>query len=28
MQEEFAELRRRYWGQHLWSEGYFCRTIV
>lgn len=27
MQEEFAELRRRYWGQHLWSVGYFCRTV-
>jgi len=28
MQEEFIELRRRYWGQHLWSAGYFCRTVV
>lgn len=27
MQEEFIELRRRYWGQHLWSVGYFCRTV-
>lgn len=27
MQEEFTELRRRYWGQHLWSVGYFCRTV-
>ncbi|NLZ54500.1 MAG: IS200/IS605 family transposase [Thermoanaerobacteraceae bacterium] len=27
MQEEFKELRRRYWGQHLWSVGYFCRTV-
>ena len=27
MQEEFPELRKRYWGQHLWSVGYFCRTV-
>lgn len=27
MQEEFEELRKRYWGQHLWSTGYFCRTV-
>ena len=27
MQEEFEELRKRYWGQHLWSRGYFCRTV-
>ena len=27
MQEEFTELRKRYWGQHLWSVGYFCRTV-
>lgn len=27
LQEEFVELRRRYWGQHLWSVGYFCRTV-
>ena len=26
LQEEFAELRRRYWGQHLWARGYFCAT--
>lgn len=26
LQEEFSELRKRYWGQHLWSSGYFCRT--
>ena len=27
MQEEFEELRKRYWGQHLWATGYFCRTV-
>ena len=27
MQAEFEELRRRYWGQHLWAAGYFCRTV-
>lgn len=27
LQEEFPELKKRYWGQHLWSAGYFCRTV-
>jgi len=27
LQEEFEELRKRYWGQHLWAVGYFCRTV-
>lgn len=27
LQEEFPELRKKYWGQHLWSSGYFCRTV-
>ena len=27
MQEEFAELRKRYWGQHLWARGYFCASV-
>ena len=27
LQEEFVELRKRYWGQHLWAAGYFCRTV-
>ncbi|TGA97992.1 IS200/IS605 family transposase [Sporolactobacillus shoreae] len=27
LQEEFKELRQRYWGQHLWASGYFCRTV-
>jgi len=27
MQEEFAELRKRYWGPHLWARGYFCASV-
>ena len=26
LQQEFAELRKRYWGQHLWARGYFCAS--
>ena len=24
---EYKELKKRYWGQHLWSSGYFCRSV-
>ena len=27
IQDEFPELKRRYWGQHLWAKGYFCSTV-
>ena len=27
LQMEFEELKRRYWGQHLWARGYFCSTV-
>lgn len=27
LQEEFEELRKRYWGQHLWARGFFCATV-
>ena len=27
IQEEFPELKKRYWGQHMWSRGYFCATV-
>lgn len=27
LQEEFRELRKRHWGQHLWARGYFCATV-
>ena len=26
-QDEFPELRKRYWGQHLWARGYFCASV-
>ena len=26
-QEEFPELRKWYWGQHLWARGSFCATV-
>jgi len=27
LQEEFSELKKRYWGQHMWARGYFCGTV-
>ena len=27
LQEEFPILKRKYWGQHIWAVGYFCRTV-
>jgi putative transposase len=27
MQAEFPELRKQYWGQHMWARGYFCATV-
>ena len=27
LQDEFPELRKRYWGQPLWARGYFCATV-
>lgn len=27
LQAEFSELRKRYWGQHMWARGYFCATV-
>ena len=27
IQDEFPELKKRYWGQHLWATGYFCATV-
>lgn len=26
IQQEFPDLRKRYWGQHIWAQGYFCAT--
>ena len=25
--QEYKDLKRRYWGQHLWESGYFCRSV-
>ena len=27
LMQEYRELKKRYWGQHLWSTGYFCRSV-
>jgi putative transposase len=27
LQDEFPELRKRFWEQHLWGRGYFCATV-
>ncbi len=27
LQAEFPELRKRYWGQHMWARGYFYATV-
>lgn len=24
--QEYSELKKRYWGQHLWARGYFCAS--
>ena len=26
LQQEFPELKKRFWGQHLWARGYFCAS--
>ena len=26
LQDEYPQLKKRYWGQHLWARGYFCAT--
>ncbi len=26
IQQEFPELKKRYWGKHLWGRGYFSAT--
>ena len=26
IQEEFPELRKKYWGRHFWARGYFSST--
>lgn len=27
LQNEFQDLKKKYWGQHLWARGYFCCTV-
>ena len=27
IQIEFPELKKRYWGQHLWARGYFAVSV-
>ncbi len=27
LQSEFPDLRKQYWGQHMWARGYFCATV-
>ena len=27
LQDEFPELKKRYWGQHMWARGYFCGSV-
>src|SRR5437762_680629 len=27
LQEEFPQLRKRYWGRHIWARGYFVATV-
>ena len=27
LQEEFSELKKEYWGQHIWGRGYLCGTV-
>jgi putative transposase len=27
LQMEYPELKKRYWGQHLWARGYFAVTV-
>ena len=26
-QDEFPQLKKRYWGQHMWGRGYFCASV-
>jgi len=27
LMQEFASLRKRYWGQHIWGRGYFVTSV-
>ena len=27
LQDEFPDLKKKYWGQHIWGTGYFVRSV-
>ena len=27
LQDEFPEIKKKYWGQHMWARGHFCGTV-
>ena len=27
LSEEFPHLKKKYWGRHFWTRGYFCATV-
>ena len=27
LQDEFPNIKKKYWGQHIWGTGYFVRTV-
>lgn len=27
LQTEYSDLKRRYWGRHIWARGYFSATV-
>lgn len=27
LMQEFSNLRKRYWGQHIWARGYFVKSV-
>lgn len=27
LQDEFPELKKKYWGHHLWGRYYFCTSV-
>ncbi len=27
LQDEFPELKKRYWGEHMWARGYFGASV-
>jgi putative transposase len=27
LQDELRQVKKRYWGPHLWAQGYFCARV-